>query len=148
VTEAEWLACENPQRMVQFVVSRMTRRKLRLFSDAVGPRPPLHFDFYWGERGTEEAACQARLVRELFGNPFFPVTILPAWLTPTVTRLAAVAYEERALPSGELDPVRLAVLADALEDAGCADADILTHLRSAGPHVRGCWALDLILGKE
>jgi hypothetical protein len=46
------------------------------------------------------------------------------------------------------DPQRLAVLADALEEAGCNDAEILTHLRSPGPHVRGCWALDLILGKQ
>ena len=63
-------------------------------------------------------------------------------------RLARPAYEDRLLPSGHLDPVRLAVLADALEEAGCTDESILTHLRSAGPHVRGCWALDLVLGKE
>jgi hypothetical protein len=54
---------------------------------------------------------------------------------------------ERSLPSGELDPARLAVLADALEDAGCTDAELPGHLHSAGPHVRGCRALDLILGK-
>jgi hypothetical protein len=64
-----------------------------------------------------------------------------------VTPLASVAYEDRALPSGELDPARLSVLADALEDAGCTDPDLLGHLRSAGPHVRGCWVVDLILGK-
>jgi hypothetical protein len=64
-----------------------------------------------------------------------------------VTGLAPAAYEERALPSGELDPARLAVLADALEDTGCADSEVLGHLRGPGPHVRGCWALDLILGK-
>ncbi len=40
------------------------------------------------------------------------------------------------------------VLADALEDAGCADADILAHCRGHGPHVRGCWVVDLVLGKE
>jgi hypothetical protein len=86
-------------------------------------------------------------VRCIFGNPFRPATVNPAWLTPAVTSLAAAAYEERSLPSGELDPPRLAVLADALEDGGCADPDLLGHLRSAGPHVRGCWALDLVLGK-
>lgn len=56
--------------------------------------------------------------------------------------------EARKQPSGLLDPVRLAVLADALEDAGCTDAGVLDHLRGPGPHVRGCWALDLPLGRE
>ena len=59
-----------------------------------------------------------------------------------------LAYDERLMPSGELDLGRLAVLSDALEEAGCTSAEILTHLRSPGPHVRGCWALDLILGKS
>lgn len=68
------------------------------------------------------------------------------WLTPTVLGLATAAYDER-LSGGALDPVRLAVLSDALEEAG-AEGELLSHLRSAGPHVRGCWALDLILGKE
>ena len=47
-----------------------------------------------------------------------------------------------------MKPERLAVLFDALEEAGCDDAEILNHLRSPGPHVRGCWAVDLLLGKE
>lgn len=88
------------------------------------------------------------IVRELFGNPFCPISINPDWRTLTVTTLAAVAYDERALPSGELDPARLAVLSDALEEAGCDNADILEHLRSPDPHVRGCWALDLVLEKR
>ncbi len=71
----------------------------------------------------------------------------PAWLTPTVTSLAIAAYEERSLPSGELDTARLAILADALEDAECDNTDILTHLRGPGPHVRGCWPVDLCLHK-
>jgi hypothetical protein len=62
--------------------------------------------------------------------------------------LAQAAYDERNLPSGHLDNARLAVLSDALEEAGCTDADILSHLRSPGLHVRGCWALDLVLAKE
>jgi hypothetical protein len=95
-----------------------------------------------------ELAVQAALVRDIFGNPFRPVSVDPAWLTPTVVSLVQAAYDERPLPSGELEPARLAVLADALEEAGCTDAEILTHLRSPGPHVRGCWALDLVLGKE
>jgi hypothetical protein len=69
-------------------------------------------------------------------------------VAPFVTSLAAAAYDERILPNGQLDPARLAVLSDALEVAGCTDADILTHLRSPGLHVRGCWAVDAILTKE
>jgi hypothetical protein len=64
-----------------------------------------------------------------------------------VPQLALAAYEERRLPKGTLDPARLAVLADALEDAICSDADLLGHLRGPVPHVRGCWAVDLSLGK-
>jgi hypothetical protein len=64
-----------------------------------------------------------------------------------VLSLAETTYQERAMPDAHLDPVVLAVLADALEEAGCADAPLLEHLRSPGPHVRGCWALDLVLAK-
>jgi hypothetical protein len=100
--------------------------------------------------GTDEgeSAAQCELLRDIFGNPFQPVTVDPAWLTPTVTSLALSAYEQRELPSGHLDAGRLAVLADALEDAGCDNAELLGHLRGPGPHVRGCWALDLILGRS
>jgi hypothetical protein len=91
---------------------------------------------------------QPRLLRDIFGNPFRPVTVDSAWLTPTVTSLATAAYEERDLPSGHLDAGRLAVLADALEDAGCDNAELLSHLRGPGVHARGCWALDLILGRS
>jgi hypothetical protein len=96
----------------------------------------------------EEKQVQARLLRDIFGNPFRPVTINPAWRTPAATNLPAVAYEERSLPSGELDPIRLAILGDALEEAGCDNADILNHLRGPGPHVRGCWVVDFLLEKE
>jgi hypothetical protein len=96
---------------------------------------------------TQTDACIG-LVRDVFGNPFRPPRFEPASRTPIVASLAQSAYEERILPSGELESARLAVLADALEDAGCTDGDILSHLRSAGPHVRGCWAVDLILGKQ
>ena len=91
----------------------------------------------------------AALLRDILGPlPFSPITLNPTWLTPTVLNLARAAYEERALPSGELAPDRLGVLSDALEEAGCDNEDILNHLRSPGPHVRGCWGLDLLLGKE
>ncbi len=75
------------------------------------------------------------------------MSVGPGRDAPAVAALAMPAYDERLLTSGHLDPARLAVLSDALEEAGCTDADILTHLRSPGHHVRGCWALDLVLGK-
>jgi hypothetical protein len=90
----------------------------------------------------------ADLLREIAGNPFRPVALDPAWRTPTVTALATAAYDERILPAGTLEPDRLAILADAFEDAGCDNADILGHLRSPGPHVRGCFVVDLLLQKE
>jgi hypothetical protein len=95
-----------------------------------------------------ERAVQVALFRCIFGNPFCPVSLSPAWLTPAVLKLAQAAYDDRLLPSGLLDNTRLAVLADALEEGGCSNADLLSHLRGPGPHVRGCWALDLVLGKE
>jgi hypothetical protein len=89
-----------------------------------------------------DPAVQARILRDVFGNPFRPVAFNPAWLAGPVPDLAEAAYTERIMPSGELGPVRLAVLADALEDNG-ADPAILDHLRGPGPHVRGCWVVDL-----
>jgi hypothetical protein len=94
------------------------------------------------------AAEQSRLLREMFGNPFGPPPgLTPSCRTPVVLSLAQAAYDHRELPAGTLDLARLAELADALEDAGCTDAGPLAHLRAAGPHVRGCWAVDAVLGK-
>jgi hypothetical protein len=92
-------------------------------------------------------ATEAAHLREILGNPFRPAAFDPAWRTPLVVSLAEAAYQERLLPSGELDPQRLAVFADALEEAG-AGGELLAHLRGPGPHVRGCHAVDLILGKS
>jgi hypothetical protein len=103
-----------------------------------------------GATGRAEEAVQCRLLRCLCGPRLFrSVRLDRAWLSwnaGTVARLAASAYEERSLPSGELERTRLAVLAEALEEAGCADPDILGHLREqGGVHVRGCWVVDLLL---
>jgi hypothetical protein len=84
---------------------------------------------------------QADFLRDIFGNPFRPVTLDPAWATTTVKHLAQAIYTDPAFD-------RLPILADALEEAGCTDADILNHCRGPGPHVRGCWVVDLLLGKE
>jgi hypothetical protein len=95
-----------------------------------------------------ERAAQCDLVREVFGNPFRPVVLNPAWLTPTVVSLAQAADNDRVMPSGHLALARLAILADALEEAGCTEHTVLEHLRTPGPHVSGCWPIDLLLAKE
>jgi hypothetical protein len=84
---------------------------------------------------------QCGLLRCIFGpTPFRSIRLEPTWATQTVLRLAQVIYSDRAFDS-------LPILADALEDAGCDNADILAHCRGPGPHVLGCWVVDLILGK-
>jgi hypothetical protein len=83
----------------------------------------------------------ADLFREIFGNPFRPVVFAPEWHTDTVVALARTMYESR-------DFSAMPILADALQDAGCDNEDILNHCRSPGPHARGCWVVDLVLGKE
>jgi hypothetical protein len=81
------------------------------------------------------------LLRDIVGNPFRPLTAKAAWLSDTVVAVARGAYEVR-------DFERLPIVADALEEAGCTEPVLLGHLRTGGPHVRGCWAVDLLLSKE
>ena len=81
------------------------------------------------------------LLRDILGNPFRPVAVDPDWLTSTVVALARQMYESR-----DFSP--MPVLADALQAAGCDNEDILAHCRGPGPHVRGCWMVDLLLGKS
>jgi hypothetical protein len=104
-----------------------------------------------GSHDPQTASAQMRrqteVIRDIFANPIRPVTLNAAQRTPTAVSLAQAAYDERQLPSGELDRDRLAVLADALEDAGCTDADMLGHCRGPGPHVRGCFVVDALLAK-
>jgi hypothetical protein len=94
-------------------------------------------------------SSQCRLLQDRFGPlPFRAVSFETGWRTPAVLSLAQAAYEQRSLPSGHLDSTCLSVLADALDEAGCTDEAVLSHLRAPGPHVRGCWAVDLPLGKS
>jgi hypothetical protein len=91
-----------------------------------------------------ERAQQILLLRDIAGNPFRRGAVAPAWLRwngGVVARLAEAVYEEQAFD-------RLPVLADALEEAGCTDVEILAHCRGPGPHVRGCWPLDLLLSRR
>jgi hypothetical protein len=90
--------------------------------------------------GPREQAQHLTLIWEVFGNPFRPVRGAPAWRTQAVVGLARSAYDQRAF---ELLPF----LADALEEAGCTDASLLTHCREIDKHTRGCWAVDVILDK-
>jgi hypothetical protein len=100
----------------------------------------------------QERRALAALFCDIFGNPFRPSQPLPpavlAWNDRSITRIAQAIYEDRKLPEGTLDPGRLGILADALLDAGCDEEGLLAHLRGPGPHARGCWAVDLILGKS
>jgi hypothetical protein len=95
--------------------------------------------------GRAERRAQAALLRDIFGSlPFRAVAVEPAvlsWKGDMVVKLARGVYRERAF-------TRLPIFADMLEDAGCTDADILAHCRQPGAHVRGCWVIDLLLGKE
>jgi hypothetical protein len=97
-----------------------------------------------------EATSQADLIRDIFGpsGPRTPETSVLGWNDGIVVKLATVIYAERALPEGRLDRSRLSVLADAFEDAGGNDVNLLSHCREPGDHVRGCWVVDLLLGKE
>jgi hypothetical protein len=85
-------------------------------------------------------------------NPFRPLPPLApevlSWHAGIVPQLARSAYEDRLLPEGVLDPNRIAILADAAEEAGCKDEQILSHLRAGGNHYRGCFVVDLILSKD
>ena len=89
-----------------------------------------------------ERICTANihLLRCVVGNPFRPVMFDPEWRTSTVFALAEGIYAERAFD-------RLPILADALEEAGCDHAEMLSHCRGPAPHARGCWVVDLVLGK-
>jgi hypothetical protein len=88
-----------------------------------------------------EQERQLELLRDIFGNPFRVAALLDDWRTDTVLTLARQMYESR-------DFGAMPILADALQDAGCGDEQILAHCRGPGPHVRGCWVVDLVLGKE
>jgi hypothetical protein len=88
-----------------------------------------------------EHTAQCNLLRCIFGNPFRPVFFSPAWRSETAVALATAIYAERAFD-------RLPILADALEEAGCDHADSLAHCRGSGPHARGCWVVDEVLGKS
>jgi len=89
----------------------------------------------------DENRCLSGKLRDIVANPFHPVTFDLSWRSETVVLLARHMYESR-------DFSTMPIMADALQDAGCEDENILSHCRGTGPHVRGCWVVDLVLGKE
>lgn len=106
------------------------------------PSPELRRRVPWGlASDVGESAKVGKFLRDIFGNPFRPVSFEPAWRTEDTVGIAYKMYDER-----DFSP--MSILADALQDAGCEEKVILSHCRGPGPHVRGCWVVDLILGKE
>ena len=216
MTEAVWLACEDPQAMVEFLARTVSDRKLRLlacancrtlwewitdersrqavvvaelFSDGLASQEERASAFeaslvaatveeyedpddetvhlqsisaVFAHDATRDVAFEAahttspgvtpdltglpqslslHLLTDIFGNPFRPITFLPAWRSDTAVQLAKQMYESREFSA-------MPILADALQDAGCDCDDVLTHCREPGTHVRGCWVVDQVLGKE
>jgi hypothetical protein len=163
-SDFNWLAVETSECYADGRVSRKELKAIRrVVWEALGDSESKAAWEVAGGRAWEAAvatlwrllpdidiACLVARLHDIFGNPFHQVILSPAvlaWNDGVVVRLAQVAYEERHMPPSTLDNGRLAILADALEEAGCADAEILGHLRGPGPHVRGCWPVDLCLGK-
>lgn len=208
MTEQEWLTCDDPAPMLEFLQGKASDRKLRLLAVACCNRAS---DLFKGDRSVaadiaslefradgnlEEAQastwpfgthyimrnvlkhndawvcawntvsvitsrsphrniCSAselfkslpyipRALFEIFDNPFRPIVAEADWLSwsnGTVPRIAQRVYDERSFGN-------LPILADALEEAGCDNAEILNHCRQPGEHVRGCWVVDLMLGKQ
>jgi hypothetical protein len=107
--------------------NRTSNQVLRYAGETKAHRERTYWEF------CEQFRCVA-------GYPFRPVIFPPTWRTETAVALAAGIYADRAFD-------RLPILADALEEAGCDSADVLNHCRGPGPHVRGCWVVDGVLGK-
>jgi hypothetical protein len=104
----------------------------------------------WGNSGAPASEYAVWLLREVFGDPFATRRkrktdprrgwmFDPSWRTAIAVSLAQQMYDSREFGA-------MPILADALQDAGCDNDDILSHCREPGEHVRGCWVLDLVLG--
>ncbi len=119
-------------RQVRILAYEVERLSDHLRQAKKGKKPP--------ERAILGRA-HAAFLREIFGNPFRRTVFAPHWRTPDVLALAGEALDERCF-------AHLPILADALEDAGCTDSDLIAHLREPGEHLPGCWALDLALGQD
>jgi hypothetical protein len=139
-TRAEFLAARKLVRAARSAspATGVTRLFALLTSDALEAQT-VAITLVRGPTGPTGGAAECGLIRCVFGNPFRAVVFDPAWRTEAVVALAAGVAADRAFE-------RLPVLADALEDAGCADPDVLAHCRGGGPHATGCWVVDGLLG--
>lgn len=133
---------QEGRRIVREISERLERepppdaeelRRLLVFAAPVLYRPSGYF---------EPSREETDILRDVFGNPFRPVTWDPGWRTSDAVALARGIYQDRAFD-------RMPILADALQDAGCDDEQVLIHCRDPEQvHVRGCWVVDLVLGKS
>jgi hypothetical protein len=138
---AVWMATERTLHAIPHVASHAADAVGRQALAAAVDRTDLRASRLAAEQ--VEKQRQADLYRDIAGNPFRPVRIDPDWLSwreGTIPKIAHALYDERAFD-------RLPILADALEDAGCSNDDILQHCREPGEHVRGCWVVDLLTGR-
>jgi hypothetical protein len=101
----------------------------------------LHAHDPWRLAYDAERRVQCTLLRDVFGNPFRAIGFDPSWRTAQAVAVAQAMYEDRKFED-------LPLLADALEEAGCTDSAILHHCHATGPHARGCWVIDFLLGKS
>jgi hypothetical protein len=128
-------------------INQEFRYPIYAYFELLSARPGRAFDaaarWVWLACGMATERYRAHmlgLVRDVAGSPTRPDSIEPGWRTEAVIGLARGVYADRAYS-------RLPVLADALEDAGCDQPDLLDHFRGPGPHYPGCWAVDLVLGQ-
>ncbi len=141
----------DPQYMAYSLVEDTTR--IGQYAHALGGVPghvtqavACRSEHFWGTPEWEQVQQQAAkrlhpLVTDVIGNPFWPTVLDNTWITSTAVALANGIYADKAFD-------RMPILADALEEAGCDNLDVLAHCRGPGPHVRGCWVVDAVLGKK
>jgi hypothetical protein len=145
--EAVRFSCDASERLETYCISSLPKEKLLIAENKwIAAEMAWKATVGWYEV-VELSSCSVgfgtnvlELLRDIFGNPFRPITINPSWLTSTATALAQQMYDSR-------DFTAMPILADALQDAGCDSEDVLNHCRSEGVHIRGCFVVDLILGK-
>ena len=138
-TSAVWSSTKGKptQAAMAYREAAQAAATLTLHDDPALPLP----DGWFAPPSPAELAAQCGLLRCVFGDPFRPVTFDPEWRTAAAVGLARSMYEAR-------DFAPMPVLADALEDAGCDHPDVIGHCRGPGPHVRGCWVVDLVRNKS
>lgn len=139
-TSAVWM-CTKSKPTQAAMAYREAAAAMATIKMLGAPIPDSHRYNEWLAPDPAELALQASFLRDIFGNPFLPVACSPQWRTDIAVAMARKMDESR-------DFSAIPILTDALEEAGCSDAAILEHGRGPGPHVRGCWVIDLLLGKS